>query len=313
MSEPVSKVAASGMNRVDGRGYGIEERPGLLIAVHDGEELRGDAYLPDHPGSFPGIVLLHGGAFTKGSRSSYATWGRFLASHGYVALSADYRLATNDRPTYPQCIWDVKAAIQFLRGAANDLRVDPQRLGVMGGSAGGYLAAMAALTAHEPAFTNPYADPYADLGAEVSVVVPMAGTFDLIAQWEHDRTARPPGADMAEAFIGGTPLDARRRYSEASPIFHASAANARGTKWLIAWGTLDDVTPPPLHSERLAHDLKLAGALVRLAPLVGAPHFWYMESEADQAGSYNVQFAGRLLSFLRTWSGWEGPEADPLT
>lgn len=287
--------------------YEVEERPGLLIAVHDGVELRGDAYLPDGPGPFPAFVLLHGGAFTKGSRSSYAPWGRFLAAHGYAALSADYRLATEEKPTYPECIWDVKAAVQFLRGSATELRVDPERLGIMGGSAGGYLAAMIGLTASEPAFANPYPDANAGVDAGVTVVVPMAGMFDLIPQWEYDQTARPPGPDKTKAFTGGTPLDARRRYYEASPIFHASADNARGTRWLIAWGTMDDVTPPGPQSERLAHDLKLADALVRLVPLVGAPHYWYMEEGPDEAGSYNAQFAGRLLAFLRTWSGWEIP------
>ena len=287
--------------------FRIEERPGLSIAVHDGVALRGDAYLPDGPGPFPGFVLLHGGAFTKGSRASYAPWGRFLASHGYVALSADYRLATGTTPTFPACIFDAKAAVQFLRGSATELRLDPDRIGVMGGSAGGYLAAMVGLTSAAPGFANPYDDPHATVRADVSVVVPMAGIFDLSAQWEHDRTARPPGPGMTEVFIGGTPLDSRRRYYEASPLFHVDTANARGTRWLIGWGTHDDVVPPAAQSERLAHDLKLTDAVVRLAPLVGAPHYWYMEEGPAETGSFNAQFAGRLLAFLRTWSGWDAP------
>jgi acetyl esterase/lipase len=292
------------LDRRDELRFSITEQPGLLFAEHDGEALHADAYLPDGEGPFPAFVLLHGGAFTKGDRASYAEWGRFLAAQGYVALSADYRLATAGRATFPEAVLDARAAVQFLRASATDLRVDPSRIGVLGGSAGGYLAAMVGLTAEEPAFANPYPDPFRDVSAAVSVVVVMAGLVDLIKTWIHDRTLRPPGDAPIEAFLGGTPLTSRRRYFEASPLFHASEANARGTRWLIAWGTNDEVVPPDDHALALAGQLQLAGALVRLAPIVGAPHFWYMEAGPDDAGSASAHLAGRLLGFLRTWCGW---------
>ena len=140
--------------------YGVIERPGLLAGIHDGVELLADAFVPDGAGPFPAFVMVHGGAFVKGDRSSYHPWGRFLAEHGYVGLSAGYRLASAGNPTFPQAIWDVKAAVQLLRGRAAELRVDPGRIGIMGGSAGGNLAAMVALTAQDPQFANPYDDPH---------------------------------------------------------------------------------------------------------------------------------------------------------
>lgn len=284
--------------------YSVNEQPGIPVAVHDGHELLADAFVPDGEGPFPAVVLLHGGAFIKGDRGSYAPWGRWLAAQGYVGLSASYRLATPGRTTYPQAIWDVKAAVQHLRGAAPELRVDPDRIGILGGSAGGYLAAMIGLTATDPAFANPYPDRYRDVDASVSVVVPMAGLFDLVRLWEHDRTARPQVAGPLELFLGGTPFDERRRYFEASPIFHASTANARGTKWLLTWGTHDEVAPPESQSIAMAGQLQMAGALVRLCAIPGAAHFWYMEGEVESPGSYNAHFASRLLGFLRTWCGW---------
>jgi dipeptidyl aminopeptidase/acylaminoacyl peptidase len=132
----------------------------------------------------------------------------------------------------------------------------------------------------------------------------MAGLFDLPARWRQDRIRRPPHEQMVEIYMGGTPMDDRRRYDEASPISHASEQNARGTNWLIAWGTHDEVSRPEEHSLALAHELRLAGALVRLAPLVGAPHFWDMESEVEERGSFSHDMAARLLAFLRTWCGW---------
>jgi acetyl esterase/lipase len=284
--------------------YSVTERPGLLVAEHDGEPILADAWLPDGEGPFPAFVLLHGGAFTKGTRTSYGPWARFLAAHGYVALSADYRLATAVRTTFPEAIWDAKASVQYLRGSAEALRVDPSRIGVLGGSAGANLAAMVALTAEEPGFANPYPDPFRAHSAAVSVVVSMAGLFDLVKAWAYDRTLRPPGDSPLELFLGGTPLTERRRYYEASPTFHASARNARNTRWLLAWGTDDEVAPPDDQSLAMAAQLQMTGALVRRAPIVGAPHFWYMEAAPDEAGSASADLWGRLLGFLRTWSGW---------
>jgi acetyl esterase/lipase len=283
--------------------YEVMTRPGLRVANHDGVELLADAYMPAEPGRYRAFVLLHGGAFTKGARGSYARWGRFLAAHGYVGLAADYRLATATRTAYPEAIYDVKAAVQFLRKSADEFFVDPGRIGAMGGSAGAYLTAMIALTDGDPRFENPYPDEFDNVSARVDVAVPMAGTFDMLAHWEFDRSHRPPSEQSAEAFLGGTPLSARDRWYEASPIYHASEQRARGTKWLIAYGTEDDVSPPAEHSIRLADTLKLAGALVRLVPIVGAPHFWYMEGEVDQTNPYAEHMALRLLNFLETWGG----------
>jgi acetyl esterase/lipase len=274
------------------------------MAVHGGEELRADAFVPDGAGPFPGFVLVHGGAFTKGVRAAYAPWGRFLAANGYVALSTDYRLARPDRTTFPECVQDVRAAVQHLRAESEALRVDPQRIGIMGGSAGGYLSAMVALTAGDPAFASPEADPHPDQDDSVAVAIPVAGLFDLAAAWRHDRRIRPPDYQPLELLLGGDPAGDPGLYARASALTHVSRAKASRTKWLIAWGTGDEIVPPADHSVALAASLQGAGALVRLAPLVGAPHFWDMESEVDEPGSANAWLGARVLGFLRTWCGW---------
>jgi acetyl esterase/lipase len=288
--------------KVDSVG-GYTETTGVAFANHDRGQLLADVYVPDEPGPHPGFVMYHGGAFSKGTRTSYAPWGRFLASRGYVALSADYRLAEPGRPTYPGAVQDAAAAVKYLRANASRLNVDPGRVGVMGGSAGAYLAAMVTLAAGQ-SLATPDPDPYPGVSAKPSVAVVMAGSFDMLRRWEFDRSRRPPSEQFAEMFLGGTPFDARMRYYEASPLYHASAANAAGTSWLIGWGTEDDVTPPTDHSEALADQLKLAGALVRLVPIVGAPHFWYLDSDVEDTTTYAGHMARRMLDFLRVWCRW---------
>ncbi len=282
----------------------VAHRPDLVVAVHDGETLSADAWLPVGAARPPALILLHGGAWTKGSRHAYAEWGRYLAGRGIAAVAIDYRLATPGRSAFPESLWDVKGAIQALRAGHLGFEVDGNRIGMLGGSAGAHLAALAALTAGDPVWRNPYPDPFADVSAAAPVVIGLAGTYDMIERWVHDRLDRTPDDSSAELLLGGTPMSQRRRYYEASPVFHASEANARGTRWLLAWGTEDDVTPPETQSLALSRHLKLAGAVVRHAPIVGAPHYWYFETEPDAPGSFNARFAERLHVFLERWAGW---------
>ena len=135
----------------------------------------------------------------------------------------------------------------------------------------------------------------------------MAGTFDFIARWAFDKSTRPPDDQSSEVFLGGDPFDQRRRYYEASPLFHATAQNARRAKWLIAWGTEDDVSPPAQQSEALANQLKLAGAVVRLVPIVGAPHFWYMDSDPDEPGVLQRARGGPIDGLPPDLVGLVGP------
>ena len=76
----------------------------------------------------------HGGGWQAGSRASYKYWGPFLARNGYALFSIDYRL--RKAGTYPGSVYDVKAAVQFVRARAADLGLDPERIGLMGDSAG---------------------------------------------------------------------------------------------------------------------------------------------------------------------------------
>jgi len=283
----------------------VEVREGIVYAEHDGHSLLADLYMPPGRDLAAGILLFHGGAWTKGKRASYENWGRFLAAEGYVAMAADYRLAGAGAPSFPLNIWDGHAAVQFLRGRSAEYGVDPDRIGVMGGSAGAHLAAMVTLTPRVASLRNPYADEFAAVPSTVSFAICMAGTYDLVQRWEQDQIERPTGENSAELYLGSSPMSVRSRYYEASPIFHASEENARGTRWLLAWGTEDDVTAPELHSIVLSRHLKRAGALVRHAPIVGAPHFWYFEGEVDE-GPFLPVFASRLRTFLQAWSGWSG-------
>lgn len=273
--------------------------PGVVYATRDGVALKGDLYLPAGDGPFPALVLIHGGGWQGGSPASFKTWGPFLAQQGYAAFAISYRLARPGQRAFPESLYDCKAAVQYLRGRANELRINPERIGGMGHSAGAHLVAMLALTAANASFANPYEGPFCDLPAGLKAVVPTCGVYDLIAQWEHDQHARPKD-QITERYLGGTPMDLRPTYYEASPLYHASVQNAAGGAWMVTWATADDVVDWR-QSTVFAEHLKRAGATVRPAELLGASHFWMGDTAIEQAGSYNAQFAPRLLTFLSVY------------
>src|SRR6266511_5918350 len=122
-----------------------ETRGGVAYATHDGVSLAGDLYLPAGAGPFPALVAVHGGGWQAGVRSAFQYWGPWLAERGYVLFAASYRLAWKSRKAFPQAVADVLAAVQFVRGSASQIKVDPERIGLFGASAGAHLASLAAL------------------------------------------------------------------------------------------------------------------------------------------------------------------------
>src|SRR5262252_4076572 len=134
----------------------IETRGGVAYANHDGVSLAGDLYLPAGAGPHPALVAVHGGGWQAGVRSAFQFWGPYLAERGYALFAISYRLAKRGHKTFPQAVNDVLAAVQFVRGNAAGFRVDPERIGLFGASAGAHLSALAALGASNPLFKGAY-------------------------------------------------------------------------------------------------------------------------------------------------------------
>jgi acetyl esterase/lipase len=110
----------------------------------DGKELKLDIGKPEGSGPFPVVLFFHGGGWQQGNKSHMHKWIRKFAERGYVGVTVAYRFAPEYR--WPSQIEDAKEAVRFLRAHAAEYNIDPQRVGVMGESAGGYLALMLGVT-----------------------------------------------------------------------------------------------------------------------------------------------------------------------
>src|SRR4029453_15417863 len=116
------------------------------------------------PGKFPVVIAVHGGGWQLGSKTEYQYWGPYLAERGIALFSIDSRLSKPGQQNYPKPVQDVCAAIQFVKYKADELRADPQRVALIGNSAGAHLAALTALAGDASPFAGAYPnDPYANV------------------------------------------------------------------------------------------------------------------------------------------------------
>jgi acetyl esterase/lipase len=270
----------------------------VLYATHDGEQLKGTLYRPAGEGPFPAIVALHGGGWRQASPVVYQYLGPWLAERGYVVFAPVYRSAKVGAPTYPKAVHDVRAAVQFVKGAADVTRADPERVALMGESAGGHLAALVALAGEEEIFrSNAPAGPHASLSSGVKAAIPLFGVFDLVSQWRHDLVTRLGDQNIVELFLGTNPSKDRRICFDASPMSYCIERLAKPA-FLVAWGTQDDIVDPLTQSVPFVEALKQAGVWTRTVIVEGAPHYWAGDP-LDEAGSHSGFFAPRLLRFLK--------------
>src|SRR6516225_9758386 len=275
--------------------YEVIAQTNVEYAQHDGVKLVADLYQPKGLAKAPAVIAVHGGGWQNGSRASYRYWGPYLAKNGYVVLSIDYRLGKAG--TYPGSVYDVKAAIQFVRAKAADLGVDPDRIGLMGDSAGGHLVALVALAGAEPQFSSAYRDDaWAATPTNVKAVVGFYGVYDMLAQWEHDQIARPRD-QIAEKYLGASPMQNRRVYFDSSPMSYTTIDRNRA-RFLIIHGTADDVVDPATQSQSFQNALNQAGIYVRRFVVPGAGHFWVSDPFEGEIGGYGATVAPTLLRFL---------------
>ena len=274
----------------------IDHRLDLTYATHDGVTLAGDLSIPAGAGPFPALVAVHGGGWIQGARSQFQYWGPYLAERGIALFSVSYRFASKDRTTYPQAVQDVMAAVQFLRGEAASCKVDPNRIGLFGASAGAHLSALAALAANEAPFRGGYPqDKHAAVSAAVKVLVGVYGVYDLAAMWQRYMIGSPR-VNNIEQFLGAGPMENRRIYFDASPINYATVANNKLAVYLSV-GTEDDLVDRATQTDAFLLALKQANFFVRTCIVQGSGHYWASDP-IDEPGSFPAVLAPKLVRFL---------------
>jgi len=225
--------------RADRRGIWKE----IAYARPMGLELRMDASIPFGPGPFPAVIVVHGGGWEAGDRTTYAApVFQPLADAKFAWFSIDYRLTPHVRN--PEQLEDLRTAIRYVREHAAWFQVDPKRIAILGESASGQMVTQVAAESCS--------------GCEVQAVVSFYGVYNFTT-WPEIQGRR---AQLGRLFGEWTP-EILRRYS---PIY---GAHAKMPPVLIIQGTKEALYEPALE---YAAKLKEVGARHEVLLLEGAPH-----------------------------------------
>ena len=278
--------------------YSVVTRSNLAYVEHDGVTLTGDLYAPRGLDKAPVLVAAHGGGWQVGGPVSYQHWGPYFARRGIALFAVRYRLSKPGAKSYPGAVYDVKAAVQYVRANAATLGVDPDRIGAIGDSAGAHLVSLVALAGDE-LVSEHRSDPHAAVPANLKAVIGFYGVYDMQAQWQHDQITRPRD-QITEKFLGASPMQNRRLFFDASPTSYATIEKRErtGTRFLLIYGTNDDIVDPATQSQVFLTALKQAGFFARAIQVPGSGHFWASDP-IEEPGSYGAQAAPQMLRFLR--------------
>jgi acetyl esterase/lipase len=211
-------------------------------------------------GPLPCVVCIHGGGFRAGNRTGYDGQIIRLAEKGYVAVTVSYRLAP--KYPFPAAVHDTKAAVRWLRANAKKYNIDPDRIGVTGGSAGGTLAQMLGVTSDVKEFEGDGGNP--EQSSKVKCVVNVYGANDFTKSYGKSVDAH----EVLPLYLGGNLEKARPLHIRSSPLYWVTP-NASPT--LCIHGTEDKYVA---HEQAvwLVDRLKATGIEAELLTLEGAGH-----------------------------------------
>ena len=168
----------------------------------------------------PVLVQVHGGAWSVGSKDEQGVpLMHHMAARGWVCFSVNYRLSPRD--PFPAQIIDVKRALAWVKEHAREYGGDPRFVAITGGSAGGHLAALAALTPGDPA----YQPGFEDADTSVQAAVPFYGVYDLAGSIGTPRSVQMRDRFLARRLLFADPSKDLERFRQASPLarVHAGA------------------------------------------------------------------------------------------
>jgi pectinesterase len=251
-----------------------------VIATYNGRDVTLVVYVPEKSGSYPAILDIHGGGWSQGQVEADKPMMERLASHGFVTALVAYRLSGEAK--YPAALYDCKSAVRYLRANAAKFKIDPDRIGVMGGSAGGHLSGLLAMTGGKPEFEGDGPNP--QFSSAVKACVVMAATQDLVAA--NEKKTSP----SAIAFFGGTCAERPDVYRAASPITHVRAGVP---PTVFIEGEKDNLK---IGREEMQEKLRTLGIETTLYRLKDAPHpFWMSQPWLDETVEIATSFFKKQL------------------
>ncbi len=288
-------AGCSGGSGTSASGSGlVRTRTDLVYATASANQ-KLDLYLPPTgAGPFPCVVWIHGGGWSSGDKSLAPGAPQFgLLARGYAVASINYRFSSE--AIFPAQIYDVKAALRFLRGNAASYGLDKNRVAVWGFSSGGHLAALAGTSGGVSALEDPGQGNAAE-SSRVQAVIDWSGPIDFLQ------------LDAEAAADGCPPYDGTGYDSPSSPVSLLIGALISDRPDLVQFAnpiTYISVDDPPFFIEHGTQDCYVAYQQSQLlhdalAPVVGSSRVTLMLLVEGHGGPLfdDATNIGRIADFL---------------
>ncbi len=273
---PEPLVIGDLLTSVTSRPVRLQER---RFNTTDGQKLTLDVYQPGYEhGPLPVVLVVHGGGWQGGHSREFVALNGYLAARDFIVASINYRLAPKWR--FPAGRDDVLSAIAYLKVYAGELGLDPNRIVIMGRSAGAQLALLAAYTAGDPSIRG---------------AISVYGPTDLRFGHDHLTKGLLYTRSVIETYLGGPPAKADEAYFAASPINFVSASTP---PTLLIHGLRDAIVSPE-ESTRLEAQLQKNSVKHLFVRLPWATHAcdWSFSGPCGQVSTYAIErFLGSVMA-----------------
>jgi len=240
-------------------------------------KLKADVYSPKKGKNHPAVLLIHGGGWVSGSKENQQIMGQHLAENGYVAVVVNYRLSREAK--FPAAVHDLKTALAWMRENASEFGINPDKIAVLGASAGAQLATLLGVTSRNEKFSE---EEYKDLD-QVQAIVNIDGIVSFI----HPEAEE---SEIAGLWLGGFENENKQNWKDASPLEY-----------------VDENTPPTLfinsaqprfHAGRddMLKILQKHQIYSEVQTIANSPHsFWLMQPWFEKTLNYTVSFLDKTL------------------
>ncbi|MCE9561625.1 MAG: alpha/beta hydrolase [Planctomycetes bacterium] len=272
----------------------IKVTKNLVYATVGGEKLYFDIAVPAGEGPFPCLVMIHGGAWQGGTRGEFSvgdrdkdgkrgpSWIEVAAEKGYVAAAISYRLAPKHK--FPAMIEDARSAIRFFRANAKTYKIDTEKFGAVGFSAGAHLSLLCGMCDKSTGFD---VGENLDMSGKVQCIIDFFGPTDL--------SLYAPSTGIEDNYI--VPVFGKEVKTDAAVYKKVSPINyvcKECPPTLILHGTIDLIVPIK-HSETLLKSLNDAGVTAEMLTISFGGHGNWNDREMSKAAAASFKFLDKHL------------------
>jgi len=257
----------------------VKETFDLVYSKDKGRDLHFDAFVNTKKKKNPAVIMIHGGGWRSGNKSQMQFIGKEIAAKGYSCFSIEYRLSLEAK--YPEGVIDVKNAIKFIKDNAAKFNVDPNKIAVLGCSAGGQMAALIGTTNNSPLFEDK------DFKSRSSSKVHAILDIDGVLAFKHPESTE---GEVAAFWLGGKSDETPENWKNASALSHTDK-NTPPVLFICS-------SIPRFHAGRddMIQILNKYKIYNEVQTILDSPHsFWFYDPWFTQTISYSVRFLDKIF------------------